>query len=356
MQLELQYKQDFERTRKYWRAFWEKEIIDRPLVCVIAPKKDAVPVSKPPYMDGWAGDYSSALQRFERWAGATYFGGEALPCFEPCFGPDQFSAFLGAELIMSPEKATSWVQPFVMNWGDVNISLINSRKYNLESMKQYMKFAAQYAEDKFLISMLDLHADLDCLSAISGPEKLCMDLLDCPDEVERVLNIVRTLYYPIYEEIFEAGNMKKYGSMGWAPTYCDGKFAVLQCDFACMISPDLARRFVIPAIREEASYLDHSVYHIDGKEALVHLNEILNIPQIDVIQWVPGAGQPRTVEWMDLLKKIQSAGKGIWLYDWTITEIKLHHRELQPNGLVYQVEAASQQEAEELIEWLKNNT
>ena len=53
--------------------------------------------------------------------------------------------------------------------------------------------------------------------------------------------------------------------------------------------------------------------------------------EIDCVQWVPGAGQPRTVEWMDLLQKIQAAGKSVWIYDWTVEEIMAYHKELAPD-------------------------
>jgi hypothetical protein len=98
------------------------------------------------------------------------------------------------------------------------------------------------------------------------------------------------------------------------------------------------------------------VYHYDGPGALSHLDEILGIKKIDVIQWVPGAGQPRTIEWMDLLKKIQKSGKGLWLYDWTVQEIKDHFKELDPRGVMYSVWTKSQKEGEELLEYLKRNT
>jgi 5-methyltetrahydrofolate--homocysteine methyltransferase len=123
-----------------------------------------------------------------------------------------------------------------------------------------------------------------------------------------------------------------------------------------MISPRMARKFVIPAVAEEAAYLDHCVYHYDGKEALGHLDDILAIDDIDVIQWVPGDGNPRSVEWMDLLKKIQASGKGLWIYDWTIDEIKQFYKELRPEGLLFQVGARTRAEADDLVEWLRKNT
>ena len=70
---------------------------------------------------------------------------------------------------------------------------------------------------------------------------------------------------------------------------------------------------------------------------------------------VPGDGQPRTLEWMELLHKIQAAGKGLWLYDWTAEEIKRHFKELKPEKLVFSVDVASEDEAVELLDYLKDH-
>ena len=54
------------------------------------------------------------------------------------------------------------------------------------------------------------------------------------------------------------------------------------------MSPEQGKRYVIPSIEEEVEALDHASYHYDGKEALVHLDNVLGIQGIEVIQWVPG--------------------------------------------------------------------
>ncbi len=117
----------------------------------------------------------------------------------------------------------------------------------------------------------------------------------------------------------------------------------------------MVRTFAIPAIEYEVNHLKHCVYHYDGKEALGHLDDILAIKGIDVIQWVPGSGNPRSIEWMDLLKRIQKAGKGLWIYDWSAEEIKQHFKELKPEGLLFQVTAGSAEEADGLIGYVKKN-
>ena len=351
----LQYKENFEDTKKYFRAFWQKEVTDRPLIAVTCPKDAKNPVWPAPYMAGSAdGRYREALSRQEEYfQGMDYTAGEAIPTFECSFGPDQFAAFLGARLEI--KAGTSWVHPNLDSLEGFRAKLDDSETGVYRRLLQYISFAAEYAKGKFLINTPDLHSNLDALSAMRSPEELCVDLLLDEDNVVIAIEQVRKLYPRVLEDVVRAGNFDKTGMIGWAPTYCEGKFAVVQCDFSCMISPDMARKFVIPAIAEEAAYLDHCVYHYDGKEALGHLDDVLAIPDIDVIQWVPGSGNPRSIEWMDLLHKIQTAGKGLWIYDWTVEEIKAHFKDLRPEGLIFQVEAADRKQAEELVSYVKNH-
>jgi 5-methyltetrahydrofolate--homocysteine methyltransferase len=188
-----------------------------------------------------------------------------------------------------------------------------------------------------------------------GPETLCMDTYDYPDEIAAAMVPIRAAYRPVYDALFEAGRMDARGSIGWTSFYCEGRFATIQCDVIAMLSPEEFRRTVRPALEEEAGFLDRCVFHLDGKDALRHLDDILSIEAIDVIQWVPGAGQPRTVEWMDVLQKIQKAGKGLHLYDWHNEEIKRYRKDLKPEGLMFQTWAQTPAEADGLLEFLRKD-
>jgi len=83
--------------------------------------------------------------------------------------------------------------------------------------------------------------------------------------------------------------------------------------------------------------------------------EAAAVTYYDVIQWVPGAGQPRHIGWMDLLKRIQKDGKGLEVHA-SIEEIKIMHKDLRPGMTIYCAGAESVKEAEDLIAWLKRNT
>jgi hypothetical protein len=353
--MELKYKPNFAEAKKYWEAYWNKSIIDRPCVYITAPKNPANPVLRVPYMSGINGNYKEALEQFENWADNTYFLGEAIPSFDISYGPDEFGAFVGAELHIADEENTSWVTPFVNDWKNAEINLNEEPGSVWNRMKEYLKFAADYSENKFIINTIDFHTNLDLLSAIRGPQNLCMDLLDYPDEVESGLMKARKLFPVVYNKLYEIGKMKERGTTSWLPFYCKDKFAVIECDFVCMISPNDSRRFLIPALTEEAEFLDHAIFHLDGVNALPHCDDILKIDAIDGIQWVPGDGKAPMLEWMDLLKKIQSHGKGLFLQA-KPEEVKKFHKELKPEGVFYMVDASSLKEADDLLAWLKLNT
>ncbi len=347
----LTYKPDFNEARCYWESFWQGEVIDRPFIAVTAPKEGAEQSLPPPYPTKVGSQYEDVAQQFDRHASTTFFGGEAIPFFQHSFGPDQFGTFLGAELNQSRiEFGTTWAIPFVKDWKEVFPLSLHSNYWT--EMIKFTRCLAKEGEGKFLVGMLDLHSNLDAIAAIRGVEQTCIDLMEQPELMEKATKSVRSLYASIYKGIYEAGNMAKWGTVGWAPFYCQDKFATIQCDEICLISPKMARQFVIPALEEEASYLDHCVYHLDGPDALVHLDDILSISKIDVIQWVPGEGQPPLIKWMDLLKKIQSKGKGLHIYC-SPEEVKIFHKELRPEKVLYDVKSDSQSEAENLINWLR---
>jgi len=53
------------------------------------------------------------------------------------------------------------------------------------------------------------------------------------------------------------------------------------------------------------------MYHLDGVGQLNHLDSILEIEELDAVQWVPGDGRPSQREWPQVLQKIRAAGKNL---------------------------------------------
>jgi hypothetical protein len=347
--LKLSYKDDAARAQQRMRAYWQGEMIDRPCIAVQSPKSG---MTQPKRSLITSFDFEKDIAEFEEWASCTFFGGESMPRFMPWYGPDQWAAFFGAEMSLRPDMDTSWVEPFVEDWDDLSPLTADPENKWWKGIIELAKLGAEKGEGKFLISNTDTHSNLDCMSAIRSPARLCMDLIENPDGVLRAVKWVDALYKPAYDAISEAGKMTERGSTSWLDMYSDGRTQVIQCDFCYMISPEHFRKFALPSLEHEMSCLDNATYHLDGAGELAHLDDFLAIPHLHTIQWVPGAGNLSAAHWVDLLQKIQKAGKGVHI-SVTPDELKAVYKELAPEKTFYSVECESQQKAEELMRWME---
>ena len=115
------------------------------------------------------------------------------------------------------------------------------------------------------------------------------------------------------------------------------------------------RKFVLPALQYEAYYLDQAVFHLDGPDALKHLDDILVIDGIGVIQWVSGAGNKPMIEWDEVFQRVHRANKATIIYG-SIEEIKNIHGKYPLNLVVYETWVNSEQQGYEFLEWLKKNS
>jgi len=362
--MELKTKPDFADVKERWNAFWQGEVIDRPMVCAEVCKNENLKGSGVGYLRYWNpchGEYEKHLDLLDKWVENTIFMGDMIPHVSPDHGPDQFGAWLGSQLKFNPErKGTNWAEPIIEEWNNfLPITLKNDNPV-WQSVLKYSELLRDRGKGKYLVGMADLHSHMDAFSALRHPDKLCLDLYDQPEMVLQGCQKVRDLYPKIYEKLYEVGGMScDTGTIGWLPLWCEGKTAVVQCDFSVFLGNDLWRQFVLPGIEQETEYLDRCFYHMDGIQQITQLDDLLALPKLDGIQWVPGAGQPEmfSAHWRNLLKQILAGGKKIIVYgNINLEAVKDIHRELGAQGVVYQIFGQNREAIEEIIKWLECNT
>jgi len=362
--VDLKTKPDFDDVRHRWNAFWNNELIDRPMVCATAPRdggRDVIDVMSHSYWNACNRNYEAQLDLLDEWAESTLFMGDLIPFFSPDHGPDQFAAWMGSSLKFSPDNtATNWAEPVLTDWERFLPISLQSENPVWQGVLEYSSLLKERGEGKYIVGMADFHSHMDAFSALRHPDKLCLDLYDEPDLVKQGCEQARAMYRPVYEKLYGAGGMsKETGTVGWLPLWCEGKTATVQCDFSVFLSNEMWREFVLPGIEEEVAYLDRCFYHLDGKQQLIHLDDLLALPGLDGIQWVPGAGQPKMFDghWRELLKKILGAGKKIIVYgDLDLDAVKDIHRDLGANGVVYDMVGQTRGEIDEIVKWLSKNT
>lgn len=155
----------------------------------------------------------------------------------------------------------------------------------------------------------------DNVAGLYGTENLLLDMISKQKEVKKSFENMKRLWIENFNKVEEiinkAGN---YGGIGWIGIWAPGTTFPIQEDFSYMISPAMYREFCLPHIIDIAEAMDYAFYHLDGIGALPHLDAVLEIEKIKVIQWVPGAGKEKISDWYDVIKKIIAHKKSVQVF------------------------------------------
>jgi hypothetical protein len=354
MSIKLEYKADFERAQNYWDAFWSHSFIDRP--CTIITADGDKPKGSIPRLQPIEADFNIMVSEYDKYLKSHHFLGECIPGFRPGFGPDQFAGFLGAPIKVDPNsKDTSWSVKIVEDWKEFLPLEIDYTSPCWQRMHEFHEFTENYFREKCLIYEIDLHSNIDGLEALRGAQKLLFDLIDTPEIIQDAMSQIRPIHQKVYEAFYKYGNKSVLGTNSTMGLYNRKRTTNIQADFICLMTPEMVRKHVLPALEEEACYLDNSCFHLDGPGSLAYLDDILSIKQIQAVQWLPGEGTKPQHEWPEVLHKIQKAGKAIILYA-DCELVKVLHKEYNPELVAYCVHADSIKQAEDLLKWLKENS
>ena len=338
--MEYLFKPDWATTKQKFLEYWARENHDRCLLNVKAVKDKAVHDPKWGPADPnltleqrWL-DAERIVNDYENFFSHTYFAAESLPIVNVNLGPGVTAAYLGCNYQLNTN--TVWFQPFIEDWDQDQFSFHETSMLWQKTL-EITSLAVQRGQGKYFVNQTDLSGTIDILVHMRGTENLLFDFIDFPDEVKAARDRVLEIWFSCLKRLYELirqGN--DGGSLSWLDVWSPGLCHALQCDFSAMISPAHFEEFVMPEIRRQCQEMPYSIFHLDGPGVAVHLDHLLSIPELNAIQWQPGSGQARPVEWRDLLKKIQNSGKCI--HTWGSCQDVLDMMEyLSPEGVYIEV-------------------
>jgi len=353
----MDYRDDWDRSRQRFEAFWQRELTDRCCIAVRARRKNAPPYLqfKPPHREekllrAWL-DPELNLQRmlgnFER----TYYGGEAYPAATMCLGASVMAAFYGAKVEFRPE--TVWYHPTLTSLvgHDWAIDLPSAPLYG-ETIAAAQHYARE-SHGRYLVGLPEIGSAIDNLSLLRGMENLLYDMLDEPEEVKRAVRALTNAWCDVHRQLYEIALPANDGGccIPWMQTWAPGPHYQMSCDFSAVQSPELFSEFSIPEIEAYLRVNKYSVYHWDGPDAVKHLDALLALKELKAIQWTPGDGQEPTSSprWVPRYKRIQAAGKCLVLPFVAPGEVEPLLSELSSRGLHLSVWASGEDEAKKLL-------
>lgn len=343
------FKPDYERSKERIDAFWERELIDRPVVQfgLLKPAEEWVPL--PPSNHATAAD---------RWLDSEYQGelklaqlsnqeflGDAMPVAWPNLGPEVFASFYGCPIHFG-DYGTSWTDPILDSWEQADGLQLDWESPYLHKLHEMTDILLELGKGRFITGMTDWHPGGDAVAALRDPQELAVDLLTHLDEVQALLQRLEQDYFRVYGVFYEKLIGAGQPISTWTALVCERKYYVPSNDFSIMISPAMFEDVFLPGIRRECQFLDRSIYHLDGPGALRHLDAILSIPELDALQFVPGAGNEGFARWIPVYQRAQAAGKAIQVLC-RLEELDLIVDTLDPHGVFLSVSGVPSREAAE---------
>lgn len=348
---------DPQMARERMRAWWDHEIVDRPVIQFAYRRK----------WFGWRGwpDYwaliqpgatlAGAIRQFQRKQRGIVHGGEMLPVFNLNYGPGALGATLGIEPRFSGntawfEKPTDPAQllPYLE---EVEFNATNKWYARFLQELDHAARVGASATPRFTVGIPSLAGILDTLNFFVDFKTMIVQMHRDPGFIDACRAILQEKLLRLIADCNRAVLAHADGVSNWLRIWGPRSWWVLQEDLAYNLSPRYFRRFVLPDLRAQTETLPYTIYHLDGVNQLAYLDDLLALPRLTGIQWVPGvqAGSPGSLEWLPHFRKVQAAGKNLVLLGVAPAEVKPLYDALDPRGLLVQTTFTSARHARQCL-------
>ncbi len=350
--MKLVYKTDWEETKQRYIAWWNGEYSGRCLFWVTAPREETRNEPPPPQPQDplvrWTNlDYLNALNAWSM--RRTLYLGDSFPVWSPGYpGAVGLPTFLGSRIDLDLD--TGWLNP-VWNgedWDETNLSMDRECFWWHFGIRM-LNNAVEQSRGVSFPSMGAFGGTGDTLASLRDSNRLLYDVVDRPDRVRRSERRLMDLWiemFAVFHDITREAT--DGGSTCWFNLWAPGRFYPTHNDFSYMISPTMYREIFLDQLRRQSEYLDYTVYHVDGISAFAHVPMLCELPKIQALQILPGAGKPSPLYYRETLEYVQSHGKNLHI---TIPsdEVEAAVKTLSSKGLCIDTSAESEAEARKLI-------
>ncbi len=315
----MRYKDNWVEASNKWRSYWKRENKGRPLMHVVSERTDKLDPERAAAlrsinMEDKYLTPSRMVERYRYYCETHEFLAESFPNMSVDLGPGSMAAYLGCEAVLQPN--TVWFEECVEDWTAYPPLRFDSEAKWFKKHMEVFREAKKLAGNDFSIAIPDIIENLDILASMRGAQNTIYDLCDEPEEMLKRVNEVTKLYFEYYDRFYEIAKDSDGGSCYTVfQIWGAGRTAKLQCDFSAMLSPELFRDFVQESLREQGRRLDNVLYHLDGPDAIKHMDALMEIDEIDALQWTSGDYAPDGAheQWYPIYDKARTANKGLWV-------------------------------------------
>lgn len=306
----LEFCPRFPQIAKRHEQWWRGELTDGPLLMGFANTNPDRPITRRlEYLmdpDRWLAEKLLDLRQ-------TYRAGDALPAVRIDFGPVALGALLGAKTEFGSD--TTWTEAFIDDdWSNAPDWILRPDNEWWIRLQNLLSLVTDAAKGKFLVCTPDLGGSADVLLNLRGSTGLCMDAIDTPrrirDAIDAIFPVWRESFCKQYQKTVEHGA----GICHWLGLWSNQPYVIPACDFCYMIGPDEFESTCLSDIARQAGAVGRAIFHLDGPGSARHIDALLDLPQLQAIQFTPGEGTKSALPWVDMFRKIQDRGKSVLVF------------------------------------------
>ncbi len=247
-------------------------------------------------------------------------------------------------------------------WEEIqNIELDTSSpwwQFTMGVTKKHLERAPEWVS----VGFPSMSGPTDILQMLRGGQNLLRDMIKEKEKVKNALDQLSDVFNDAVNKFWAEISKTREGSGSFIGIWAPGNAPSVQCDALSLIGPRQFKKFALPYIKKDLENADYGTYHLDGPLALKFVNDLLEIPELDLIQWVEGYGNPdgASFKWYPLVKKVLRSGKRIILYTGVdrIPPVmkRLKSDGIHPSGIAFSIGNIRDFEIKEFIPWIEDDS
>jgi len=345
----MKYKPDWTEAKERLTALWHGEIVDRPCIAVTAPAPSGTPQPKADSPEQQWTDPDFLRQATLATVWNTWWGGEAIPSrlvmcgWIVCFG--------GTPRF---ERETIWWEEMPFDFHQPPALAFNPDAPWVQRFERaYMAVVELAGRDDFLVGHPCLLPANDLLSMLMGTERFLMGLIDHPEWMREAITmgaLAQAEASRYFTSLVRERHEFWYGNAGWMPFWAPEPYRSTQSDVSCMLSPAMYDQFVLPELEVLHETGGPLWYHLDGGDAQQHLDRLLSLPYLRVLQYTPAPFEPPNGPGhLELYRRVQAAGKILHI-SLPVENVLPLCRDLDPTLMLLDTGCPDQASGRELLE------
>lgn len=306
----IEFCEDFPRIAERFEAWWNHDAIDRPLFLGAANGNPGRPITRRLELlsepSVWLETKLEDLRQIHR-------VGDKLPYIRTDFGPVFLGAMLGGTLEFGAD--TAWTHAFISDdWSNAPDWQLDESNFWWKTLQNLTDLTAQNAAGRYLVCTPDLGASADVLLNLRGSGALCMDVITRPEIVREAIDAIYPAWHEAFTTLYRIALGHGAGLIHWLEIWSNRPCYVPACDFNFLIGPEQFNNICLPDIARQSAAIGRAVFHLDGPGAARHIDALLDVPEIQAIQFTPGEGSPSALAWVPMFKKIQERGRSLYVF------------------------------------------